>query len=43
MGDNLTKRVDPKLCSWYKGPSFFELLGTLFLNLTLLTDFPFVR
>jgi len=28
-GENLDKPVDPKLCSWYKGPCFMEVIDKI--------------
>eukprot|EP00461_Guttulinopsis_vulgaris_P003506 UN03507 len=28
-GAGVKERIDPKICSWYKGPSFFEILDAL--------------
>jgi peptide chain release factor subunit 3 len=32
MGHNIKDRVDPTICSWYKGPSFLEILDNLILE-----------
>ncbi|KAG2259521.1 hypothetical protein Bca52824_078815 [Brassica carinata] len=29
MGFNMDKRMDPKVCPWFSGPSFFEVLNSI--------------
>jgi len=31
-GANIIERVDPQKCSWYKGPTFLELMDTVELD-----------
>jgi peptide chain release factor subunit 3 len=29
LGTNIAQRIDPEVCSWYKGPSLLELVDSL--------------
>jgi len=28
-GENLKEKIDPKICSWYKGPTFIEVINDI--------------